>query len=265
MVNNNPLTGKIPEEVPLENAPLVRVIAQMRFPPILSVEKKDCVSLFQEVIRKEYPILEPERTETFKVAEGDYFRYGSETTWRFRDRTKNWIISLSSSSLAIETKKYSSRTDFIERLGFGLQALDDTFKPQIVERLGLRYVDQILGENLKDLYLLVNPEISGMLNLEFQKYLNYSINESLFFLPDREARIFARWGILPKGDTFDPEALEAIDEPSWILDLDMSGFEFRPFVIEEVTKHARCFSERLYAFFRWAVKDEFLQRYGAKL
>ena len=42
MVNiNNPLIDSPPQEVPLKNAPLVRVIAQMRFPPILSIEKKE--------------------------------------------------------------------------------------------------------------------------------------------------------------------------------------------------------------------------------
>ena len=34
----NPLTATPPLEVPLKNAPLVRAIAQVRFPPILSIE-----------------------------------------------------------------------------------------------------------------------------------------------------------------------------------------------------------------------------------
>ena len=65
MVNYNPLTAQPPEEVPLKDAPLIRVIAQVRFPPILSIEKKDFVGSFQEAIREKYPILQHEQTQTF--------------------------------------------------------------------------------------------------------------------------------------------------------------------------------------------------------
>ena len=44
----NPLTGSPPPEVPLANAPLIRVIAQVRFPLIASVENRSFVAPFQE-------------------------------------------------------------------------------------------------------------------------------------------------------------------------------------------------------------------------
>lgn len=53
---NNPLIDPPPPEVPLKSAPLIRVIAQVRFPPILSIEKQEFVASFQEAIRDKYPI-----------------------------------------------------------------------------------------------------------------------------------------------------------------------------------------------------------------
>ncbi len=40
----NPLTSALPTEVSLPSAPLVRVVAQVRFPQMLSIEKKDFVA-----------------------------------------------------------------------------------------------------------------------------------------------------------------------------------------------------------------------------
>ena len=43
----NPLVGSPPAEVPLTDPPLVRVIAQVRFPTILSVENAEFIAPFQ--------------------------------------------------------------------------------------------------------------------------------------------------------------------------------------------------------------------------
>ncbi|MGD8207441.1 MAG: TIGR04255 family protein, partial [Thiohalocapsa sp.] len=62
--NETPLTGPPPAEVPLSDAPLVRVIAQVRFPLVASVEKGDFIAPFQEAIRAEYPVLRPEQNRS---------------------------------------------------------------------------------------------------------------------------------------------------------------------------------------------------------
>lgn len=45
-----PLRGPSAPEVPLPNAPLVSVIAQVRFPALLTVRNPDRVASFQEAI-----------------------------------------------------------------------------------------------------------------------------------------------------------------------------------------------------------------------
>ena len=42
-----------------------------------------------------------------------------------------------------------------------------------------------------------------------------------------------RWGQLPKNATYDPDALEPVAKPSWVLDLDMYMTESLPFASEE--------------------------------
>jgi uncharacterized protein (TIGR04255 family) len=70
---------------------------------------------------------------------------------------------------------------------------------------------------------------------------------------------------MPGGATFDPDAIEPVAEASWILDIDMSLSKNREFCIEELMSEGRCFAERIYTFFRWSVKDDFLRRFGGEL
>lgn len=265
MADFNPLTAPPPEEVPLKDAPLIRVIAQLRFPPILSIEKKDFVGSFQEAIRENYPILQCEQTQTFVLGPQGGFQPSLQLTWRFIDTSDTWRVSLAPDFMALETTAYSSRHDFLKRLENLLVALKANFDPQIVERFGLRYVDRLVEQDLQDVSSLVRPEISGMMSSKFKECIHQAIHESLFIIPEREEEIFARWGLMPAGTTFDPSAIEPIPEPSWILDLDMSLSKKREFNIEALMSEGQSFAERLYTVFRWAVNDDFLRRFGGQL
>lgn len=99
-----------------------------------------------------------------------------------------------------------------------------------------------------------------------REYISQTINESWFFIPDGGEQIIARWGLMSADVTFDPDAIEPIDEPSWILDIDMSSkSKNREFSVEALISEAQNFAERIYTFFRWAVQDEFLRRFGGEL
>jgi uncharacterized protein (TIGR04255 family) len=99
---------------------------------------------------------------------------------------------------------------------------------------------------------------------EFGEDVHQTICESLLNLPEGNGQIIARWGLLPANTTIDPTAVEPIAEPSWILDLDMSRSQTREFKVEVLMSEAQHFAKRLYTFFRWAVTDEFLRRFGGE-
>lgn len=130
----------------------------------------------------------------------------------------------------------------------------------------MRYVDRLIIRDLTDIASLVKPEIAGIINTDFKDYIHQTINESLFMIPDEGGQILARWGLISAGTTFDPDSIEPIAEPSWILDLDMFlSKKNQEFNITELMEEAQQFSERLYTFFRWAVQDEFLRRFGDEI
>jgi uncharacterized protein (TIGR04255 family) len=76
--------------------------------------------------------------------------------------------------------------------------------------------------------------------------------------------MLTRWGHLPPGVTTDPAAIEPVDEPSWILDLDVFTDDSAPFAVDAVLADAQRFADRVYTFFRWAVTNDFLRRYGGE-
>lgn len=260
----DPFAAHVAAEVPLPNAPLVRVIAQVRFPQVLSVEKPEFVAPFQEALRKGYPVLRPEQTRNLSFGPGGVSQSAQRLVWRFMDVSQRWHVSLASDFVAVQTTAYESRADFFTRLAEVLGALAEHVGPKTVDRVGVRYIDRMTGEALDRISALVRSEVLGLVGTPLARYVQHSLGESLFSVEGGEAQLLARWGRLPARGTVDPAAIEPLDEPSWILDLDMFRSRSTEFDAEAVVAEARSYAERVYTFFRWVVTDEFLRHYGGK-
>lgn len=264
VVDLNPLTAPPIKEVPLPNSPLVRVIAQVKYPLIASTEKPEFIAKFQEAIRDTYPVLRPEQTQSIVLSAQGVTAIGSQKTWRFSDLDGNWRVSLAPDFVALETTAYSSRKEFFDRLEVIVNALEHHVGPKVLDRIGVRYIDRIRGEAIDRISDLVRPEILGVAALSIAKSTQRTMSESLFDFPGKKTQLLTRWGMIPAHETYDPNALEPIDEKSWILDIDMFSAEQRRFNGVEIAGEAREYAERIYRFFRWAITDEFLQSFGGR-
>jgi len=249
----------------LRNAPLVRVIAQVRFPVIASIEKREFIAPFQEVLRDTYPVLRQEKTQGVVFGPQGVASTQSEVVWRFRDIDEKWRVSLAPDFIALETLSYTSRNDFLSRLQLALDGVVEHIGPKIVDRLGLRYIDRIEGQDLGNINELVRREMVGILATPMAPQAEQSLHEAIFNIPDTNAKLRARWGQVPSGSTVDPDAIEPVGTPSWLLDLDMFSTKPQAFDASNLMMHVREYAERIYTLFRWAVTDEFLRRYGGEL
>jgi len=258
----DPFVAPLPREVPLDHAPLVRVIAQVRFPLVVAIEQRDFIAPFQEAIRPKYPVLRQEQTRGVLVSQAGVAAVPAQTVWRFGDVQSHWRVSLAPDFLALETTAYVSRSDFLARLRDITVAIDKHVEPKVVDRLGVRYIDRIVGAPVGDIAKLVRPEIRGITGTPAASHATHTLSESMFTLDG--ARVLARWGLLPAGATVDPSAIEPTTEPSWILDIDMFSSESVLFAVDSVVNNTRQFAERIYTFFRWAVTDDFLRLYGGR-
>jgi uncharacterized protein (TIGR04255 family) len=261
----NPLMAPPPPEVPLSKAPLVRVIAQIKFPLIVSLEKRDFIAPFQEAMRPFYPVLRFEQSQGMVFGPQGVSPAPQLVIWRFSDAGSRWRVSLAPDFVALETEEYSAREDFLNRLSIVIDALEKHFEPKVVDRVGVRYIDRLTGPALADIAKLVRPQVLGILATPAGNHVEQLISESIFSLQEKGARLLLRQGRVPKGTTVDPTAINPINEPSWILDIDMFRAASQEFLAKEIVDEARTFTERIYAFFRWAVTDDFLRYFGGKV
>jgi uncharacterized protein (TIGR04255 family) len=256
-----PLQGAAPKEIALPNAPLVSVIAQVRFPTRLAVRSADRIIGFQDLICAHYPHLERQDISSFILGPGPSPTAGGESSvhWRFSDDTHKWRVTLTQDFIALETNAYESRTDFLERLKIILQAFEETFTPAHMTRFGMRYIDQIKGEPLTRIATLLRDEVIGVANS-----LGASAKQVLtqIEVAAEPGDLVARWGKLPANMTFDPNLVPAIGEDSWFIDLDVSKSGESPFLTEAIIETATLCAERVYAVFRWMVTKDFLRTYG---
>ena len=252
------------EEVHLKNAPLVKALAQVRFPVILKLDTPEGIQGFQERLRAQYPVTrqEPHLTMVFGP-NGPVPSATQGIVWRMSEVEGPWTVVLARDFVAVETSVYSSRDEFLEKWRVVLDALETLDPaPAVYDRLGVRYVNRLVGDNLiDDLPSLVRTEILGPTNIDrSDAELVASVSQSIFRLNSMQVK--AGWGMVP-GNTVIVPGIDAVSERSWMLDVDVfSEQPGQPFSTDRVIEETRRGAEHAYAFFRWAVLDEFLRRFG---
>ena len=98
--------------------------------------------------------------------------------WKFSDAQNLWDVAVSTTFVALETRSYTDRADFLGRLATVLEAADVEFSPQIATRLGLRYINRVTGPALGRLSTMVRPEMRGMTSLPLEGMVKLTMTES---------------------------------------------------------------------------------------
>lgn len=248
--------------VPLPNSPLVFVVTQIRFPLVASINDPAFIGPFQERIRRTYGDLRQDQEIQVAIGPDGAPNQQKGSVWRFSDEPGGWEVALAPEFIALATRRYTSRSDFMGRLGALLEAFDAWLQPSGVRRVGVRYIDRLGRTHLDSIDRLVRREVLGPLVTGDPPdgRLQQSLTDGAYSFAD-ETGLRARWGILPEKATFDP-AIEPWDEPSWVLDIDAWHGE-RPFDPTLICQHVQSLSDRIYRYFRWMVTDDFLTTFGA--
>lgn len=263
---DDPLFGEVPERVLLSDAPLVRVLGQVKFPRIAKIAEESYIADFQEAIRDEYPHFQSDTIQGLDIViNGDDVKPRKVTTviWRFFDARRSLRVSLGPDAITLETASYVSRDDFLSRLEFILGKLVETIRPSLVQRVGFRYVNRLQDPaDLGALSVLIHPELLNVLQSGLVQHIDTSMTEIKG--TTKEGNIIARYGLAPPKFSHDTDMAPPVDEKSWVLDVDSystncAGESFDTQMLRaELDKVAA----RAYAFFRWSVTEKFLERFG---
>jgi uncharacterized protein (TIGR04255 family) len=259
---DNPFELQKYKEIDLPKAPLKRVIAQVRFPTILLVEDRQYIASFHDSLRNDYPILSSQKGISVNIFKPEDKR--EETLWNFVDESKKWRIVLAPEFIAIETLEYSSRTDFLERFEKILACLEENIDIDMCTRIGVRYINQITGDSFDNVSNLFRSEILGIYESGLKEQISSSLRQTVFSI-SKKVNLNARWGVLAKNQTYDPNSLEPINKKSWIFDLDAFSEKGQSFDSGEILKQTKKLSEYAYNFFRWSIKKEFITKYGGQI
>lgn len=261
---DTPFGGPVPE-VPLPSAPLVFVVAQARFERIASISSEEFVAGFQEALRPVYPLMRHETQAGILIRpDGEVAQAEGSAVWRLDEQPPGWQVTLSPDSVALATATYTSRADFINRFDAVLEASQHHLGLRFCERLGVRYVDRLGEPQLDRLADLVRDSLLAAATTPLGDdgvELVHSFTDSTYRSLDG-TELHARWGIIPANATIDP-ALAPASERSWLLDIDAYTVGGRErFERAGLILRAELLAERVYRFFRWAVRDEFLKEFG---
>lgn len=262
---STPFSQEPLEEIHLASAPLVRVIAQLRYPQLASMADGTLAHEFAREFSGEYPLFEEAREVSLLIAGASISQQEqmASQVWRLRTADGRWLVTLGRGSISLEALTYAGRRDFCDRLVRLADAFIRKAAPPYFERFGIRYVNRVtMPETITDLARLVRPELMGMANLipPHDVTVHHSVSEAQF---DQGAHtMLVRCGVLPAGTTIDL-AVPATDLKSWILDIDSSITGSDVVDAQKVGELAADLAERAYRFFRYAVNRDFLKRFEA--
>ena len=247
--------------VPLPDSPLVFVVTQIRFPLVASINDPAFVGPFQERIRCTYNDLRQDQEILVTLGPDGATNQQKGSVWRFSDEPGGWEVALAPEFIALATHRYTSRSDFMGRLGALLEVFDAWLQPTKVRRVGVRFIDRIGEAHLNSIDRLVRREVLGPLTVANPPdgRLQQTLTDSEYRFDDQTG-LRARWGVLPARTTFDP-AIDPWDDPSWVLDID-AWHDERPFDCTDIRQQVQAFCDRIYRYFRWVVTDDFLTTFG---
>lgn len=269
-VGVGPFDNLEPGDIPLPAAPLVKVLAQVRFPQFSQFlgDDEQIARKFAASLATDYPLFEEGRESVLMLTpDGVAPSVGGSKLWKLRSADSTWEVSFAHNFLTVDTSAYTRRSEFAARFEQAWEKFRALAPPPFVERVGIRYVNRIeKPELLAQLGTLLRSEIRGVASVNSSTEVETvrALSEALYRFNEGQ-EFLARWGTLPAGSSFDPSVPPA-PVPSWLLDLDSSQNwapgESKGDSIGDVSSHLAL---RAYQFFRWAVTPDFLGAFGGEV
>jgi uncharacterized protein (TIGR04255 family) len=259
-----PFTGDTEKRVRLNEAPLVLVLCQVRWPDFshLQGDLAEVARAFGSALDG-YPVISNIHEVAYTITPDGVTQAPGDKIFQWKSVDNVWYISLSRRFVSLYCTSYTSFADFLPRLEQVLGALESQVKIPLIERLGVRYVNRITDARLvENLAEYVRPEVLGYSGLTGESgavQLGSSANQARYLVEDAVLQV--RSGLVPAGETVDP-AVPPAQQRSWVLDLDASSERVAPFDISAVLVEAGRLSDFAYDFFKYVSTEGFLKEFG---
>lgn len=261
-----PFTGDTQKTVRLQNAPLELVLCQVRWPEMSFLQEDQLRPLalkFGQAMSADYPIYSEAKEINYAITPEGVTQnvVGSVFQWVSVDQA--WHISLAKRFMTLYCTHYTDYREFGERLRAGLVNVREVLNVQVIERVGVRYVNRLADEAIiADLPSLIRPEVLGYQALPMTSggaTLRTSANQAIYSVADASLQV--RSGMIPPGETVDP-AIAPVGGRSWVLDLDASVETRSMLDVDAVTDRASQLSDIAYDYFKYVISEGFIDQFG---
>lgn len=262
-----PFTGDASKHILLKEAPLPLVLCQIRWPELnhLQLEMRPLALAFGAQL-EDYPIFQESQEVSYTITPEGVQQVGGGAVFEWRSLDGAWTVSLGKRFMSFYCTKYTNYAVFEERLADVLGKLVEHIRVPVIERVGVRYVNQISNPDLvDDLGEYVSPDVLGYSSLKPVSSgvrLVSNANQALYSVEDVMLQV--RSGVVPAGETVDP-AVAAIGSESWVLDLDAFTARIVPFDVASALTMAGKLSDAAYDFFKLVVTDGFIREFGGEV
>jgi uncharacterized protein (TIGR04255 family) len=238
------------EDIRLEKPPLVEVICQIRFPPILRIARSE-PSEFQDLIRNRFPVLGIEQGIIFPISQSGANVPSPEIqsrVYKFATDDGKSFASLSVDFYAVSTNSYHHWEEFADHLALIHDAITRIYQPNYATRIGLRFVNRLTAfntgsSNFVEMLSLLRPELVSQLHTNVWDEPDEAVTQTM--LADGNGKLALR-------TAFGHELSDR--EPFFVLDYDY--FEEGRIELIDVVERCRKYHNVIYRAFRWCFLDE---------
>lgn len=162
--------------------PVFYFLIQVRFNRVTQMELH--VPAFQEVLRREgYSDFNEElqldvTMHSVGGSQSPGIHQAQRKRWLFSDMEKQTGFVLIDDALVFHTTAYKSYSDCRSIMTRALQKLDEIVELDFVQRVGMRYLDQVADQDISGLSELLQPGLLG-LAADVQGKLHHSLSETV--------------------------------------------------------------------------------------
>lgn len=239
-----------------ERNPLIEVVCQLRFPPILRLSREEPFE-FQDEIRFDYPHFDTGNPQVPSEIANTLQRFNlpfpGDKSYAFHSEDRKWKISLAKDFLALTSFEYQRYESFKNRLQKIIEVFERIYKPSYYSRVGIRYKDLIrrsqLGLQDKDWSELIEKRIASELHDNDFSQSIQAIFKNLLLETDY-GRVNFHHGLVNAQD----QNNQANSEIAYLLDADFFTEE-KMENKDDAWKRIDQFNKSAGDLFRWSITD----------
>ncbi len=251
------------DHVLFNNSDLALCLVQLKYPPIPRFSDDKYLTNIKEAFLEEYPLMSIEQGMNLLISLQGVSQTPGSNMWRFSSVDSQWSVVLTNETVSLETREYTSISEFTERFTDVLHIIATHFRPRHQLRIGLRYINEFRypsADNYNAWRDLLNK---NLLNLGLQDVLSGKVEQTIgeVRVHRDDGSVLLRHGFL-NGTTVLPTSTHPAKSGAFYL-LDLDYFNETPvkFSVNAPAERLIRYNDFLYRIFRWSIGESDLYQH----